>query len=113
LPFVSCIAGDNVKVHYTGWLDGFDGKKKFDSSLDRGTPLEFAAGIGRVIPGWDEALLSMKVGTVREVIIPAKLGYGKRGAGGLIPPNATLYFRMDLIDTSPTGFVKGMFNKLF
>jgi peptidylprolyl isomerase len=59
--------GDTVKVHYSGWLDGFDGLKKFDSSLDRGVPLDFAAGVGRVIPGWDEALLTMKVGTVREV----------------------------------------------
>ncbi len=98
-------AGQNVSVHYTGWLDGFgesrlgdgDSVKKFDSSYDRRKPLTFAVGTGRVIKGWDEALLSMKVGGKRRVIIPPELGYGERGAGGIIPPGATLYFDMELL----------------
>jgi FKBP-type peptidyl-prolyl cis-trans isomerase len=91
-----------VQVHYTGWLNEFDGKQKFDSSVDRGDPLTFTVGKGQVIAGWDEALLTnMPIGTVREVIIPAHLAYGSRGAGGVIPPNATLYFRMELIGISP------------
>eukprot|EP00633_Aureoumbra_lagunensis_P002507 CAMPEP_0197289718 /NCGR_PEP_ID=MMETSP0890-20130614/6984_1 /TAXON_ID=44058 ORGANISM="Aureoumbra lagunensis, Strain CCMP1510" /NCGR_SAMPLE_ID=MMETSP0890 /ASSEMBLY_ACC=CAM_ASM_000533 /LENGTH=121 /DNA_ID=CAMNT_0042761295 /DNA_START=182 /DNA_END=547 /DNA_ORIENTATION=+ len=90
--------GQTVKVQYTGWLNDFnDLDGKFDSSYDRGRPLTFAAGTGRVIPGWDEAVLSMKVGGTRKVIIPSNLGYGKRGAGGIIPPDATLYFEMTLV----------------
>ena len=90
--------GDTVRVHYTGWLDGFESPKKFDSSYDRRSPLVFKAGVGQVVKGWDEALLTdMKVGTVRNVILPPELGYGARGAGGVIPPNATLYFKMELV----------------
>ncbi|KAJ1413182.1 hypothetical protein B484DRAFT_335591 [Ochromonadaceae sp. CCMP2298] len=92
------IPGDTVRVHYTGWLDGFDGVKKFDSSYDRRSPLVFKAGVKQVIAGWDEALLTgFKVGGKRQVIIPAALGYGARGAGGVIPPDATLYFTMELV----------------
>lgn len=90
--------GDPVRVHYTGWLDGFNTEKKFDSSYDRRTPLSFQVGTRRVIAGWDEALLTnFKVGGKRNVIIPPELGYGSRGAGGVIPPNATLYFSMELV----------------
>lgn len=90
--------GDTVRVHYTGWLDGFESPKKFDSSYDRRSPLVFKAGVGQVVKGWDEALLTdMKVGTVRNVVLPPELGYGARGAGGVIPPNATLYFKMELV----------------
>ena len=92
------IPGDTVRVHYTGWLEGFESEKKFDSSYDRHTPLVFKVGVKQVISGWDEALLTeMKVGGKRKVIIPPNLGYGTRGAGGVIPPNATLYFTMELI----------------
>jgi FKBP-type peptidyl-prolyl cis-trans isomerase len=94
----SPVPGDTVRVHYTGWLEGFESEKKFDSSYDRRSPLVFRVGTGQVIKGWDEALLTdMKVGTVRNVIIPAALGYGARGAGGVIPPGATLYFKMELV----------------
>ena len=94
----SPIPGSTVRVNYTGWLDDFDSVKKFDSSYDRRKPLVFKVGVRQVIAGWDEALLSnMKVGTKRDVIIPAALGYGSRGAGGVIPPNAVLYFRMELV----------------
>ena len=90
--------GQTVNVHYTGWLKGFgDEGAKFDSSYDRRKPLSFPVGTGRVISGWDEALSSMSPGTVRKVIIPPDLGYGKRGAGGVIPPDSTLYFEMKLI----------------
>ncbi|KMO28036.1 FKBP-type peptidyl-prolyl cis-trans isomerase [Methylobacterium aquaticum] len=90
--------GQTVSVHYTGWLyqDGKKGKK-FDSSLDRGQPLNFAVGTGQVIKGWDEGLSTMKVGGKRTLIIPADLGYGARGAGGVIPPNATLMFDVELL----------------
>lgn len=90
--------GDTVRVHYTGWLEGFNSEKKFDSSYDRRSPLVFKAGVRQVIAGWDEALLTnFKVGGKRNVIIPPELGYGSRGAGGVIPPNATLYFTMELV----------------
>jgi FKBP-type peptidyl-prolyl cis-trans isomerase len=90
--------GDAVDVHYTGWLYE-NGKRgaKFDSSLDRGQPFKFDLGAGRVIRGWDEGVAGMKVGGKRELIIPPELGYGARGAGGVIPPNATLDFEVELL----------------
>ena len=90
--------GQNVFVHYTGWLwvDGVKGKK-FDSSKDRGQEFDFPLGAGRVIKGWDEGVAGMKVGGKRELIIPPDLGYGARGAGGVIPPNATLFFEVELL----------------
>ncbi len=91
-------AGMTVEVHYTGWLDEKGEKgKKFDSSVDRGTPFSFPLGAGRVIKGWDEGVAGMKIGGKRTLIIPADLGYGSRGAGGVIPPNATLIFDVELL----------------
>lgn len=92
-------AGVQVSVHYTGWLQNPDGSagKKFDSSKDRGDPFEFPLGAGHVIKGWDEGVQGMKVGGVRKLIIPSSLGYGPRGAGGVIPPNATLIFEVELL----------------
>ena len=91
-------AGGPVQVHYTGWLyvDGAAGAK-FDSSKDRGQPFEFPLGLGHVIRGWDEGVQGMKVGGTRRLVIPPALGYGARGAGGVIPPNATLLFEVDLL----------------
>lgn len=86
--------GDTVSVHYTGWLT--DGTK-FDSSKDSGNPFEFTVGAGQVIAGWDEGLPGMKVGGVRKLTIPSEMGYGSQGAGGVIPPNATLIFEVELL----------------
>ena len=91
--------GQTCVMHYTGWLyeNGAKGQK-FDSSRDRGQPFEFPLGMKRVIAGWDEGVATMKVGGQRTLIIPPELGYGARGAGGVIPPNATLIFEVELVD---------------
>jgi len=92
-------AGMNVSVHYTGWLNAGDDQKgaKFDSSVDRGQPFSFPLGAGRVIRGWDEGVAGMKIGGMRTLYIPANLGYGARGAGQVIPPNADLIFDVEVL----------------
>lgn len=93
--------GQRVTVHYTGWLDN-NGQlgKKFDSSVDRGQPFTFVIGRGQVIRGWDEGVLDMRIGEKRRLIIPASLGYGAHGAGGVIPPNAILIFDVELLNVA-------------
>ena len=94
-------SGQQISVHYTGWL--YDPAapenkgRKFDSSRDRGPPFEFTLGVGQVIGGWDQGFAGMKVGGSRTLVIPPELGYGARGAGGVIPPNATLLFEVELL----------------
>ncbi|MBU0675175.1 MAG: FKBP-type peptidyl-prolyl cis-trans isomerase [Proteobacteria bacterium] len=91
-------AGKTVEVHYTGWLNDKDAKgAKFDSSVDRGQSFDFPLGAGRVIKGWDEGVAGMKIGGKRTLYIPAALGYGARGAGRVIPPNADLIFDVELL----------------
>jgi peptidylprolyl isomerase len=90
--------GQACVMHYTGWLWQNEAKgKKFDSSVDRGEPFTFRLGVGQVIKGWDEGVATMKVGGKRELLIPPDLAYGARGAGGVIPPNATLLFEVELL----------------
>lgn len=92
---IEATSGKTVSVHYTGWLT--DGKK-FDSSVDRGQPFQFKLGEGQVIPGWDQGVAGMKVGGKRKLTVPSQLAYGSRGAGSVIPPDATLVFEVELLD---------------
>ena len=89
--------GQTVIVHYTGWLED---ATKFDSSHDRNSPFSFPVDCGYVIPGWDEGVQGMQVGGIRRLVVPPELGYGARGAGGVIPPNATLVFEIELLEIS-------------
>ena len=89
--------GQTVIVHYTGWLDD---ETKFDSSRDRNEPFSFPLECGFVIPGWDEGVKGMQVGGIRRLVIPPELGYGSQGAGGVIPPDATLIFEIELLEVS-------------
>lgn len=91
------VAGQTIEVHYTGWLE--DGTK-FDSSHDRNETFTFKLGAGQVIQGWDQGFAGMKIGGTRKLTIPPGMGYGERGAGGVIPPNATLVFKVDLVSIS-------------
>mmetsp|Transcript_15680 Transcript_15680/g.38653 ORF Transcript_15680/g.38653 Transcript_15680/m.38653 type:complete len:143 (+) Transcript_15680:73-501(+) len=93
----SPVRGQRVNVHYTGWLNNFESGQKFDSSRDRGQVFSFDAGMGRVIKGWDEAIMNMKTGTRRRLVIPASLAYGPNGIPGVIPGGATLYFDVELL----------------
>ena len=90
----ACKAGDNVSMHYTGWLTN---GKKFDSSVDRGEPFDFTLGVGQVISGWDQGVEGMKIGSKRKLTIPSRLAYGQMGAGSIIPPDATLVFEVELL----------------
>jgi rhodanese-related sulfurtransferase len=103
------VLGKKVSVHYTGWL--MNGKK-FDSSLDRKKPFSFTPGLGRVIQGWEKGVIGMKVGGKRELIIPPELGYGARGAGGAIPPNATLKFEISLLEVEEPKYKNVSNNEL-
>lgn len=96
---VEAVKGQQVSVHYTGWLNKDDAKgAQFDSSVERGRPFSFMLGAGMVIKGWDEGVAGMKVGGKRTLFIPAKLGYGAQGAGAVIPPNADLIFDVELLE---------------
>jgi len=97
--------GQNVEVHYTGWL--LENGNKFDSSRDRDKPFTFPIGVGRVIKGWDEGVMSMKVGGQRHLIIPPELGYGPRGAGSIIPPDSWLVFDVELLKVHPQDGAAG------
>ncbi|MGH8075442.1 MAG: FKBP-type peptidyl-prolyl cis-trans isomerase [Lysobacter sp.] len=100
-------SGDEVSVHYTGWLYDEDAPnqrgQQFDSSIERGEPITFMLGAGRVIRGWDDGVAGMHVGGRRVLLIPAGLGYGRKGAGGVIPPNASLVFEVELVDVKEGG----------
>lgn len=100
-------SGDEVSVHYTGWLYDEDAPnqrgQQFDSSIERGEPITFLLGAGRVIRGWDDGVAGMHVGGRRVLLIPAGLGYGRKGAGGVIPPNASLVFEVELVDVKEGG----------